>query len=300
MEIHQLRAFVAIAQTGSFSRAALKCHVAQPSLSKSIQKLEAEADTKLFVRLKRRTSVTPAGNVLLARAQRALGEIDAAKRELADSHGLRKGSVTVGALPTISPYFLPRVITQFSQKCPGLEVTIVEETTNSLLKLVDACEVDLALTSLPIPNNGFTHETLFREELLLVVPSTHRLAVQDKVTMNDLAQERFILMKDEHCLAGQVIIFCQENDLHPAVVHRASQIETVQSLVMSGVGISLVPQMARKNGRVSLVYRSLEKPTPTRSITVVWRKGREHTHAATEFFDQLRQAARAFTETLQK
>lgn len=300
MEIHQLRGFIAIAETGSFSQAAQKCHVAQSSLSKSIQKLEAEADTKLFVRLKRRTVVTPAGSLLLARARRALNEIEAAKRELVDARSLRRGSVTVGALPTISPYFLPRVITQFTQKCPDLQMNVVEETTENLLRLVDKCEVDLALTSLPIPNNGFDHELLFREELLLAVPSTHRLAVQDKVALSDLESERFILMKDEHCLADQVIFFCKENDVRPAIVHKASQIETVQSLVMAGVGVSLVPQMARINGRISLVYRSLEKPTPTRSIMLVWRKAREHTRAAEEFFNQLRQAAKAFTETLRK
>jgi LysR family hydrogen peroxide-inducible transcriptional activator len=300
MEFHQLRDFLAVAATGSFSKAAKKCHVAQPSLSKAIQRLEDEFGEKLFVRLKRQAVLTPAGEIVQRRATRILNEVEQAKRDLEDARGLRRGKVNIGILPTISPYFLPRVLAQFTQKFPALQVVVTEETTVDLLKLVETWELDLALVSLPIPDTNLETETLFQEELLLAVPSKHSLAVKPSVSVKDLDGEKFILMKEGHCLADQVLTFCHEKDLRLQIVLKTSQIETVHSLVMAGMGISLVPQMARISGRIPLVYRSLENPKPTRSVTAVWRNGHDHTRAAAEFLNQLRQSAKAFVETLEK
>jgi LysR family transcriptional regulator, hydrogen peroxide-inducible genes activator len=160
--------------------------------------------------------------------------------------------------------------------------------------------LDLAIVSLPVPKNAFVKETLFQEELLLAVPPKHPLAIQEKVEVKDLESERFILMKEGHCLADQVLTFCHKNDLKLEIVLETSQIETVQALVIAGLGISLVPQMARSSGKIPLVYRSLENPKPTRSVTVVWRKGSQHTRAASVFLNDLRQISKAFLETLQK
>lgn len=300
MEFHQLRDFVAVASTGNFSQAANRVRVAQPSLSKAVQRLEAEIGEKLFVRSKRRALPTPAGEVLLRHALRIINEVEQAKKELAETNGLRRGTVKIGVLPTISPYLLPRVLAQFAQNFPTLQVVVVEDRTADLLKLVDSGDLDLVLASLPIPRNGFEKEVLFQEELLLAVPSKHRLAVQEKVQVKDLESERFILMKEGHCLADQVLTFCNKNELHLQIVLETSQIETVQALVMAGLGISLVPEMARFGGKIPLAYRSLENPKPTRSITVVWRRGRKHSRAAAEFLNDLRQTAKAFVETLKK
>lgn len=298
MDIHQLKDFVAVAIAGSFSQAALKCRVAQPSLSKAVQRLEVEVGEKLFIRLKRRSVLTPAGEITLKRAMRILNEVEEMKREVGDTHGLRRGSVSVGILPTIAPYFLPHVVSRFTEACPGLEIVVHEDMTANLLRMVDTCELDLAIMSLPIANGVFEREILFTEELLLAVPAKHPLAVKERITIADLEQERFILMKEGHCLGDQILSFCMQNDLHFQIVLRSSQIETVQSLVMAGLGMSLVPQMARIGGKTPLVYRSLEKPKPIRTNVAVWRKGREHSRAAAEFLKHLRETAQAQWETL--
>jgi LysR family hydrogen peroxide-inducible transcriptional activator len=300
MEFHQLRDFVAVASTGNFSQAAQRCRVAQPSLSKAVQRLEAELGEKLFVRSKRRTVLTPAGEILYRHAQRIANEVEQAKRELAESKGSRRGTLKIGVLPSISPYFLPRVLAQFAQNFPGLDVVVVEDRAADLLHLVEASELDLALLTLPIPDGDFEQETLFTEEFLLTVPSKHPLAMKEKIEMKDLETERFILMREPDFPGEQVIKLCQRRDLHLHIVLENSQIETVQSLVMAGLGISLVPQMARISGRIPLVYRSLENPKPTRRVNVVWRRGREPGRAAAEFLDHLRRTTKAFTETLKK
>lgn len=299
MDIHQLKDFVAVANAGSFSQAAVKCRVAQPSLSKAIQRLEAEVGEKLFIRLKRRSVLTPAGEIALKRAMRILSEMEEMKRELGDTHGLRRGAVNIGILPTIAPYFLPHVVSRFTEACPGLEIVVHEDMTVNLLRMIDVCELDLGIMSLPISNDGFERETLFAEELLLAVPSKHPLAVKEKVSVSDLETERFILMKEGHCLGDQILSFCTQNDLRLQIVLRSSQIETIQSLVMAGLGMSLVPAMSKISGKTPLVYRTLEKPKPSRTNVVVWRKGREHSRAAAEFLKHLRQTVQAQRETLE-
>lgn len=300
MDIHQLRDFVAVANSGSFSQAALKCRLAQPSLSKAIQRLETEVGEKLFIRLKRRTVLTPAGEITLKRVNRILTEVEELKRELGDAQGLRRGTVSVGILPTIAPYFLPHVISRFAEACPGLEIVVHEDMTVNLLRMIDVCELDIGIMSLPISSDGFEKESLFTEELLLAVPSKHPLAVKEKVSVTDLEKERFILMKEGHCLGEQILSFCTQNDLRLQIMLRSSQIETIQSLVMAGLGLSLVPQMAKISGKTPLVYRSLEKPKPTRTNVVVWRKGRDHSRATAEFLKHLRQTVLAQRATLER
>jgi len=300
MDIHQLKDFVAVANAGSFSQAAVKSRVAQPSLSKTVQRLEAEVGEKLFIRLKRRSVLTPAGEITFKHAVRILSEIEELKRELGDTRGLRRGSVNIGILPTIAPYFLPHVVSRFTEACPGLEIVVHEDMTVNLLRMIDVCELDLGIMSLPISSDGFEKEALFTEELLLAVPSKHPLAVKEKVSVSDLETERFILMKEGHCLGDQILSFCTQNDLRLQIVLRSSQIETIQSLVMAGLGMSLVPAMSKISGKTPLVYRTLEKPKPSRTNVVVWRKGREHSRAAAEFLKHLRQTVQAQRETLER
>jgi len=275
MEMHQLRYVVSVARTGNFSRAAEQCHVSQPSLSQQIQKLEEELGERLFDRLKRHVKLTAVGEKFVHRAARILEEVETASREARDVQGLIHGTVAVGVLPTIAPYLLPRVIAAFATKHPGLEVIVQEETTAQLLKLARACEIDFALVSLPIHDNHFVKETLFSEELLLAVPPGHRLAKRRRVSANDLESERFILMKEGHCLGDQVLGFCNRRDFQPQVSLRSTQIETIKALVQSGLGISLIPAMAIENIKsASPVYRSLGHPRPMREICVVWPQSR--------------------------
>src|SRR5580698_1960236 len=144
MEMHQLRYVVAVARTRNFSRAAEQCHVSQPSLSQQIQKLEDELGEQLFDRMKREAKLTSHGEAFLHRAIRILEEVDAAKREATDARDLLRGKVTIGVLPTIAPYLLPDAMAEFTEKYPGVEIVVQEDTTARLVKLALACEIDFA------------------------------------------------------------------------------------------------------------------------------------------------------------
>ncbi len=284
MEMHQLRYALAVARAGSFSRAAEQCHISQPSLSQQIQKLESELGGRLFDRLKRQARPTAQGESFLRRAVKILEEVDLAKREAADAGKLLRGTVAIGVLPTLAPYLLPRVLLAFTKKFPGVEVVIQEDTTARLLKLVLACEIDFALASEPIRETRVETRALFSEELLLALPPRHPLARKGTIHAADLSGEKLIVLKEDHCLGDQVLGFCERRHLRPNIGFRSAQLETVQSMVEAGLGISLVPAMAvRKRGRGGPIYRSLAAPKPERKIVAVWSRPRPPGRAAAEF-----------------
>src|SRR5882672_10637017 len=284
MEMHQLRYLVAVARTRNFSRAAEQCHVSQPSLSQQIQKLEDELGERLFDRMKREAKLTAHGEAFLLHAVAILAEVDAARREAADAKDLLSGTMAIGVLPTIAPYLLPGVMEEFTKTYPGVEIVMHEDTTAQLVKFLLSCEIDLALASHPLQDPRLEVRELFAEELLLALPPGHPLTRKREITRADLEDEPFIVMKEGHCLGDQVLRFCDRRDVRPNVSFRSSQLETIQSLVHAGLGISLIPAMAAKAGRGSqLEYRSLPAPKPQRKIVAVWPK-RRPPGRATEVF----------------
>jgi len=293
MEMHQLRYVVAVSRTGNFSRAAEQCHVSQPSLSQQIQKLESELGERLFDRMKRRAKLTPQGEMFLRRAVRVLDEVDAAKREAKEATDLLRGTITVGVLPTIAPYLLPGVMAEFTKKYPGVEVVVQEDTTAHLLKLLLNCEIDFVLASQPIEDRRLELRDLYTEELLLALPPGHPLARKRTVKAADLEHERLIVMKEGHCLGDQVMSFCDRRDLHPRISFRSAQLETIQSLVSAGMGLSLIPATAAKSEHgAPMEYRSFSTPRPSRKIVAAWPKQRPPDRAAGEFLRMIGGAVR--------
>ncbi|HAV63504.1 MAG TPA: LysR family transcriptional regulator [Verrucomicrobiales bacterium] len=284
MEMHQLRYTVAVARAGNFSRAAEQCHVSQPSLSQQIQKLEDELGERLFDRTKRRARPTRFGDAFVQRAVRILEEVEAARREAEDAKELVTGTISVGVLPTIAPYLLPRVIREFADRFPGLEIEVHEDTTARLLKLALAYEVDFVLASLPIQDTRFEVRELFVEELLVALPPRHALARKRTLTAAEIEREPFIILKEGHCLGDQILNFCERRELRPAISFRSAQLETIQSLVNSGLGVSLIPSMAvaAASGH-GPVYRPLEAPRPERRIVAAWPRKRSPGRGASQF-----------------
>ena len=293
MEMHQLRYVVAVARMGNFSRAAEQCHVSQPSLSQQILKLEEELGERLFDRTKREARPTSHGEAFLRRAVRILEEVDGARREAEDAKSLNSGTVTLGVLPTIAPYLLPGVMAAFAKHYPGVEMIVQEETTSRLLKLLHGYEIDFALISLPLAGDEAERlevMPLLIEELLLALPSEHPLARKRTLSPRDLEMERLIVMQEGHCLGDQVLGFCNRRDLRPMISFRSAQLETIQSLVAAGMGISLIPAMAavfEKKARPA--YRSLSGEKPERKIVAAWPTQRPLGRGSMEFLKTLKE-----------
>ena len=218
MELHQLRYFTAVAEAGSFSRAAERCHVSQPSLSQQISKLERQLGQRLFDRLGRRVLLTDAGRELLDRAHAILSAVDDAERQL--KAGGSQGRLTVGAIPTVAPYLLPAVLEQFTARHPDVELTIHEDVKQNLLAATVAGDIDLALVALPVVDDRLEVESILTEPLLAALPPRHRLRRRPRLTLDDLRDERFILMNEMHCLGDQVLNFCKAHACQPRIACR--------------------------------------------------------------------------------
>lgn len=295
MELHQLRYFLAVSRTKNFSRAAEQCHVAQPSLSQQIIKLEDELGEKLFERTKREVALTAAGDLLRAHAERVLQEVDLACEGVRELRGLVRGRVTLGVLPTVAPYFLPQRLRTFSAEYPAVEVVVHEDTTRQLTAALSAKEIDLALVSLPVEQAGLVAEEFFNEKLLVALPVGHTLAKKQRLTLDDLEREAFILMKEGHCLAGQALQFCQMNGFSPRVSFRSAQIETVLAFVAKGWGVSIVPEMACGRPMPSVRYREVKGLA--RSIGIIRRETRILSNASRALVNFLRDGANGESTT---
>jgi LysR family hydrogen peroxide-inducible transcriptional activator len=288
MELHQLRYFLAVAETGRFSRGAARCGVAQPSLSQQIQKLERELGQPLFDRLSGGAVLTEAGHRLLGHARAILAAADAARQEVHEVKGEVAGRLSIGVIPTIAPYLIPPVLKRFMRAHRGVEPAVHEHVTDHLIEQLASGAIDLAVASLPLDHPLFHVEALFTEPLLLVLPAGHRLADQHAIGWDELADERFLILHEMHCLTGQTLGFCRRQGAELNVVMRGEQLTTILHMVALGLGISLVPRMVADADRSARrVYRPVAGEAPQRTIAVAWHLNRYRTNASRAFVEAL-------------
>jgi len=289
MELHQLRYFVAIAEEGSFTRAAERCSVSQPALSQQIAKLEAELGRPLFDRAARKTTLTEVGAALLDEARAVLSALDRADqrmRQLRDDEG---GLVTLGVIPTVAPYLCPALLVEFARDHPTVEVVLHEDFTERVLAGCLAGDLDLVVCALPVDDGRLHVEPLFAEDLVLALPAEHPLGTLARVPLERLAETPFVLLNEVHCLGGQTLSFCQQPDFHPPIRCRTAQLTTVLQLVALGHGVSLIPQMAAGTGSgPGWTTRPLDPESPRRTLCLVWRKERYQGRAVRALVGALR------------
>jgi LysR family hydrogen peroxide-inducible transcriptional activator len=244
MEVHQLRYFCAVARHGTFTRASEVEHVAQPSLSQQILKLEAELGSRLFDRLPRSAKLTVFGKAFLPKAERILRELDEAKTELQEMAGNEKGDVAVGIIPTIAAYLLPKLLRGFAARHPLITVKIIEDITPTLLQRLHDSTIDMAVAALPIAGGELATEELFEEKFYAVLPKTHRRASSKSISLTELNREPFLLLKEGHCFRDSLIAACHKSKVTPSVVFESGQFATILAMVSAGMGVSAVPAMA--------------------------------------------------------
>jgi LysR family hydrogen peroxide-inducible transcriptional activator len=289
MELHQLRYFVAVADLGSFTRAAERCLVAQPSLSQQVIKLERELGQPLFDRLGRGVRLTEAGRALYAEAAPVLASLDGLRERVTGATAPGQGAVQVGAIPTIAPYLLPPLLHRFAERFPHATVGLHENLTALTERACLEGEVDVGLVASPAGHDLLHSEPLFTEELLLALPPKHRLLEKKQVRLADLAEEAFVLLGEVHCLGEQVMTFCKQGGCRPAVRCRGSQLLTVQELVALGHGVSLLPAMACAADRgLRCEYRRMAAPRPTRTLYALWRPDRHQPPVVKAFIKELK------------
>lgn len=285
MEVHQLRYFVAIAELGSFRRAAEHCRVAQPSISQQIQKLERELQCPLFDRVGGRVKLTDAGRSLLPRARSVLQHLSEIPQALEEDLATGHGRLEVGAIPTVAPFLLPALVSALTGRYPAVDLRVREDLTERLLDALVAGEIDLALTSTPVVREGLEARVVLRDSFVLAVPRGHGLAGRRKVSLEELVGLPSILLDELHCCGRQVAELCRAMRTNSRVVCLASQLDSVLQMVGLGLGLAIVPQLAaRRHGeRGALRFLSIEESFAFREIALVQRIDRRTSRLAEEF-----------------
>jgi LysR family hydrogen peroxide-inducible transcriptional activator len=292
MELHQLRYFVAVAETGNFTRASERSHVAQPSLSQQIIKLETEVGHKLFHRLGRKAVLTEAGAAFLERAKRILFEVENAAKELGDHPSLGR-RITVGAVQTVMPYLITPLLGALRESHPNLLVDAQEDFRANLVRAVVEGDLDLAVVPLPVKEHRVAVEPLLSEPLLLVVGQRHPIASRTSISVADLAGETFVSLGDSSSLATQIRAFFGDQKFQPRIGYRCAQVATLKQFVASGFGISLLPELARQPAdRDTLTYLRLTGSEPTRELVVIRHLQRYQSRGAEQFLALLRQSVK--------
>lgn len=289
MEVHQLRYFCAVARHGTFTRASEVEHVAQPSLSQQILKLEAELGSRLFDRLPRSAKLTVFGQALLPKAERILRELDEAKTELLEMAGNEKGDVVVGIIPTIAAYLLPKLLRGFAARHPLITVKIIEDITPVLLQRLHDGTIDLAIAALPITGGELATEELFEEKFYAVLPEKHRRASRASISLTELNREPFLLLKEGHCFRDSLIAACHKSKMTPSMVFESGQFATILAMVSAGMGVSAVPAMAVQP-QPGCKFIPISGKNSTRKVGIISSRHHYQSHAQRLLMKQMRDA----------
>ena len=290
MEVYQLRYFLAVAETGNFTKAAARSFISQPSLSQQVLNLEEELGQRLFHRLGRKAVLTEAGQTLVEGARRIIGDVDQTLHEIKESSD-RGPKVTVGAIPTVAPFLFPALIAHCRASEILLDIHTQEDFRRPLTEAVLEGKLDCALISLPYNEPRLHVEKLYSEPLLVAMSANHPLTKVEKLGFESLRDETFILLGEASTLTLQIQHFCGENDFEPRIGHRCGQLATAKTLTAMGLGITVLPKSARSaTDPEGLIFRKFSGPVqPARDIALV-RHRRRHVSQGAELFAEIARA----------
>jgi DNA-binding transcriptional LysR family regulator len=292
MELRQLRYALAVATHRHFTKAAASVPVAQPALSHQIKLLELELGIELFERSRGGVRLTEAGEIFIARARRALTEVDAARDEIAALNGLTRGRLVLGAMQALGGLDLPRLLATFHAAHPGIEVSLREDSTRDMLTMAASGEIDLAIAALDVERPpGLDALPLVREPVLMAVPTSHPLARREFVAVGDFRHETFIFFGHGTGLRTITEQAAERAGFTPRVGFETRSLDRLIALVSEGLGVALVPAYTVRDPRPPGITVLPVSPAINRTVGAVWRADHRHAPATTAFLALLREHA---------
>ena len=274
-DLRQLRQFIAVAEHLHFGRAAVALHISQPPLSRSIQDLEAKLGAKLLERSRRKVELTAAGAWYLEEARQVLLRLERAGRAVAEHSAAGAGTLRIGFV-TITDYsVLPGLLSRFKAAHPGVSLALRELVTETQLEALDAGDLDLGFVLPPLPSREVESMAVNREPLVVALPARHALARErGPLGVRALAEEPFVMVPANLArgLSDVVLGVCARAGFAPRVAQEAVQMQTVVSLVSSGLGVAIVPASLLNLRRSGVVYRPVRDRHPRIELRLAWRR----------------------------
>jgi LysR family transcriptional regulator, hydrogen peroxide-inducible genes activator len=278
MTLTELRYIVAVARERHFGRAAEACFVSQPTLSVAVKKLEGELGVTLFERGPGEVSVTPPGQKIVEQAQRVLEEAARVRELAAAGRDPLVGPLRLGAIYTIGPYLLPKLVPIMRRTAPSMPLHIQENFTHRLSESLKSGEVDAILIALPFDEPGIATRAVYDEPFLVAVPKGHDWEERKRISADELTSESLLLLGEGHCFRDQVLDICnvvrakERSSLAKTV--EGGSLETIRQMVASGVGVTVLPSTSIGAGGTGDLIRILpfSRPVPTRRVGLAWRR----------------------------
>jgi DNA-binding transcriptional LysR family regulator len=294
MEITQLEFFLKVVEEGSFSKAAERVYRTQPAVSLAIRRLEEEVGAPLLDRSQKTPALTDVGQVVYDYARRIMALRDQAREAVAEVRALKRGRVRIGANESTSLYLLPDLILQFRERHPEVLVEVFRHPSQQLPREVVVRNLDLALMAFEPPDGELESFPVYKDELVLIMSPSHRLARRESVSIEELGAESFLAHNVRAASRQRVVAAFAEHHTPLNITLELSTIETIKRFVQREVGLAIVPRMC--------VAEEIERGTlatvPVRGLSyerVLWAtspRGATHSHAASAFLELLRQRSK--------
>ncbi|MEW6752860.1 MAG: LysR family transcriptional regulator [Candidatus Latescibacterota bacterium] len=290
MELQQLRGFCEVARQRSFTRAADKLFLTQPAVSLQLKALEGELGVALLERGRRQLRLTPAGEVLLRRAQEALQVLESARDEIAGLEKLVRGRLIVGTSDTNCTYILPEVLRAFRTAFPHVELEIRNRMSLEAVRLVLADEVDFGLVTLPVRHRDLVQERLFARRDVLICPPDHPLARRRQVGLAAVAEHPLLALERGSVSRQLMDEAFRQAGVSPVIAMDLGAVEVIKRFVEIGLGVALVPEVTvREEVRQGRLAQVLVTGLGKRAIGLIEHRGRQRSRAAEAFLQALRQ-----------
>ncbi|MCL7749945.1 LysR family transcriptional regulator [Halalkalibacter alkaliphilus] len=279
MELKDLRYFIEVVNYGSFTKAAANTYISQPTLSKSLKKLESELKVELFERSTRKLKLTDAGEIVYKQGVKILGATNELTTLLDDLINLPTGTIKIGIPPLIGTLFFPAIAKNFGKAYPDVTLELVELGAKRIEHLVEEGQVDVGIIVLPIDNSKFDILPFIKEEFMLYTHTDHTLAKKEAVNIKQLAEETFILFNREFALHELIIEHCKKAGFQPNIAYESSQWDLIAELVSAKLGITLLPKsIYAKMDPKAIQITPLQDP-PMWELGVITRKERYQSYA---------------------
>jgi len=283
MELLQLKYFQTVARREHMTRAAAELGIAQPALSQTIARLEAELGVSLFERVGRGIRLSDFGKAYAQRVERIFQELEQGQRDISAIAAGAQGEIELAL--SVATHLLPDLLNGFRHHHPAIRFHLSQHDVTTMAQQLSRGAYDLCITSPPLHQEGVASISLLTEDIRLAVPTWHPLAQRSSIRLQEVAEEPFICLKPEHSLRRLTDSFCQQAGFRPQIAFESDEPSTIRGLIRAGLGIAFVPSLSWR-GAVEptvVVEIPIAEPRCQRTIGLSWLSGRTLSPAVEQF-----------------
>lgn len=274
ISLKQIHYALAVEKTLHFKKAAEACNVSQSALSTALSELEKQLDIQIFERDNKKVLITPTGKLFLDRARNIKLEVESLYQLTQNQKSPLSHPMTIGVIPTIGPYLLPKVLPALRKQYPDFKLTIIEEQSHVLVDLIRKGEIDTAILALPYPHAGLLSFEFYQEDFYWLTRKDKTLSKIKEISSAEIDQSKLMLLKDGHCLKDHALAACKLSNNEQSETLGATSLNTLIQMVAGRMGSTLIPAMALdqiKSQSDELKAIHLNEPGPHRRIAFLSR-----------------------------